>query len=503
MRAYTPKAVRDAEAYIIQKRGHSAIGLMKKAANEMFDAGKDTFLGASHICILCGKGNNAGDGYELARILKSLGKDTSCVRVFGQEPTTDIARLCYDEYLEMGGRITDVGESALKEIVRADVIVDAIFGIGYNGSIDTDSFLYKLIDVANNTSAMRIALDVPSGVNSDDGSVNGIAFMADVTLTVNVIKPGMLSYPGKRYCGNIKTIDIGIPQSTIDGFEEKCFIIPDDDYIKGCLKPKDAESNKGDFGKLLCICGCETMTGAGVMSVGAALRSGVGLVCLASEKSVIDIVKIKHSEPIYEFLNLNNDHEISAFTEKLNGYSAILVGCGLGKDEKKKRLVMSLINNYNGRLIIDADGINLISDNIDILKEAAGRVIITPHPGEFARISGYKTDYINNNRIKCATAFSEKYRCVTVLKGAGTVVAGDNICGINTTGNPGLAKGGSGDVLAGLIAGFAANKNNGLFDAALCGVYLHGKAADVLKKKYSEYGLLPSELPEEIAKLLP
>lgn len=504
MKIYSPECVRKAEKYMIEARGVSSLGLMKKAAGEMYRLSSDFINDAGSICVLCGKGNNAGDGYELARLIHNSGKNVICVRVFSDSPDTDIAQICYNDYVNAGGLFTDNSEKALKELVRADVVIDAVFGIGFKGCIEEKSSLYRIIDIANRSSAKRIALDVPSGVNCADGSIGNIAFDAELTLTVNVVKAGMLSYPAKKYCGQIKTLDIGIPEAVINSFEEDSFITPDDGYISSVLPGRKEDSNKGDFGKLLCVCGCEQMTGAAVMAVGAALRSGAGLVTLASEKAVSDVVKVKYPEPIYRNLDFSDDRTVRALTDELGSYSAVLIGCGLGKGEKKKHFIESAIKNYTGVLVIDADGINLISDNINILKEAAGTVILTPHPGEFSRIIGQKTEYINSNRIKCAKEFSSLYRCITVLKGAGTVVAcHGEPTGINTTGNPGLAKGGSGDVLAGLIAGLAANKHINPFDAALSGVYLHGKAADVLKTKYSEYGLLPSDLAKEFAKMLP
>ena len=503
MRIYTPDAVRNAEKYMIDVLGTSSLGLMKKAAAGMHTAICDNLVDISTICVLCGKGNNAGDGYELARLLHNNGYNVSCVKVFGDAPCTDIAKICHDEYVDCGGAYTDDVDKALREIVSADVIIDAVFGIGFNGHIENDSFIYRVFDVANNVCAKRIALDVPSGVNSCDGSIGGIAFKADITLTVNVIKSGMLSYPAKKYCGSIQTVNIGIPESVIEKFENNYCFVPDNEYVKSALPERAVDSNKGDFGKVLCICGSEDMTGAAVMSVGAALRSGAGIVTLASVECVSDIVKCRYPEPIYKKLEFDDASCTAAFLNDIKNYSAVLVGCGLGKSENKRLFIENIIRSYKGTLIIDADGINLISHNINILKEAECTVILTPHPAEFSRISGINVPFVNENRIKCAKDFSKAYRCITVLKGAGTVITDGDKTAVNTSGNPGLAKGGSGDVLAGLIAGLAANKSVSPFDAATCGVFLHGKAADVLKAKYSEYGLLPSDLAEEFAKMLP
>lgn len=504
LRIYTPDAVRAAEQYMIKYDGCTDLSLMKKAAEEIYFAVENELAAASFVCILCGKGNNSGDGYELARILLQKGIKVCCVRVFGEAPSTYAAEVCHDYYLSEGGSVVDKPEDCFKAIAKSDVIIDGIFGIGFKGHIESDSMLYRIIDAANASPAKKIALDVPSGINAYDGSIGGIAFAADITAAVGVIKSGMLSYPARKNCAVIRVAGIGLTDSIMKGFETECFVAVDDEYVRDALPSRMVDSNKGDFGKLLCICGSENMPGAAVMAVGSALRGGAGLVTLASEKSVVDVVKVKYPEPIYSPVDFEDEASVESLLKNINNYSAVLIGCGLGKSESKKKLTEQIIKTYKGRLIIDADGINMISDNINVLKEAAGEVIITPHPGEFSRISGKSVAEINGNRIKSAKDFSDKYKCVTVLKGAGTVISK---CGektaVNTTGNPGLAKGGSGDVLAGLIASLAANKDVNPADAAICGVYLHGKAADMLKERFSEYGLLPSELAKEFARLLP
>ena len=502
MKAYTPKIMQTAENYMFSK-GIKPIDLMKKAASGMFSLINDRIDLFDAIVILCGKGNNAGDGYELARILKTKGYNVVCISVFGSAPATDIAKTCFEQYLSAGGTITSNAKEAFSAMAMADIIIDAVFGIGFKGSIDKDSLLYKLIDEANCARAFRIAIDVPSGVRSDDGSVENIAFVADETLTVAAYKIGMLSYPAKLFCGKIQIVDIGITSDILDMYENEA-VVADDAYVSRMLPSRCEVSNKGDFGKLACICGSERMTGAAVLSVEAALRSGVGLVTLISEKSVTDIVKIKLCEPIYSFVDWNDEDSVKALLSEVSKYNALLVGCGLGQSKVKKNVLKQIISDASGQLIIDADGINMLSDNINVLREARKVPIITPHPGEFSRISGLDVDYINDNRIKCAREFSQKHRCITVLKGAGTIIASpDGRYAVNISGNAGLAKGGSGDVLAGLIAGLAANPGICAFEAAVCGVYLHGRAADVLKGKYSEYGLLPSDLSKEFAKMLP
>lgn len=502
MKAYTQEVMQQAENYMFESKSATPIELMKKAASGMYEEIAHILKRFDIIVALCGKGNNAGDGYELARILRARGFNTLCVSVFGEGPVTDTAKICYNEYLAEGGRVETDYKAILRVLKSSDVIIDAIFGIGFKGVIEEDTAVYKIIDCANFSRAFKVALDVPSGIRCDDGSVGNIAFVADETLTVSSCKIGMLSYPAKAFCGKVHEIDIGIPEDLLERFE-KNHIVPDDRYVSQKLPKRPEMSNKGDFGRLLCICGSTNMTGAAGLAVNSALRAGTGLVTLASEKSVCDCIKGQLLEPIYYELDFENINK-NEFLLELHKNTAVLIGCGLGKTDAKKALIYDVIKNATGQIVIDADGINMLCDNINILREAKRIPIITPHPGEFARLSGLDVTYINDNRIKCALEFSAKYKCITVLKGAGTITAHpDGRFAVNISGNPGLAKGGSGDVLAGLISGLAANMRIDPFDAACCGVYLHGRAADVLKEKYSEYGYLPSELAIEFAKMLP
>ncbi len=505
MKTYTPQTMQKAEQFLFDHRGVSSLALMQTAAASIFFAVRDRLRSYDSVTVLCGKGNNAGDGYELARLLRKDGRNVICVSVLGGEPTAEPALTCYKAYINEGGKVINDPKIALKKLPFSTIIFDAVFGIGFRGVIEPDSFLYKCLDTANLTGAFRIAIDVPSGVRSADGSIGGIAFAADTTLTVTAHKIGMLSYPARFFCGKIEVLDIGIPQEVLESYRnENPGFVPDDEFVADALPPRPEISNKGDFGKLACLCGSENMTGAAVLSVGAALRAGTGLVTLASEKSVIDCVRHTYPEPIYAPLDWQDKAKISAFGASLAKYSAVLIGCGWGQGAAKADFLKSALTTANTRFVLDADGINLLVPFIDMLREAKKTPILTPHPGEFARMTGLDVTDVNDNRIKYAVEFAERYRCVLVLKGAGTITASpDGRFAVNTTGNPGLAKGGSGDVLAGLIAGLAANPQISAFDAAVCGVYLHGKAADNLKEAYSEYGYLPSQLALEVAKLLP
>jgi NAD(P)H-hydrate epimerase len=503
MKLYLPSSVQNIENRLFEKNDVSPEKLMEKAAASFFDEIFPRIKPSDAVSVLCGKGNNAGDGYELARLLKEKGVNVICIDVFGSAPSTEPAKSFFDRYVSSDGALERDLKKQLKIIAVTDVIIDAVFGIGFHGNIEDDSNIYKIIDSSNNARAFKIALDVPSGVRCGDGSVGNIAFAADETLTLAACKVGLVSYPAKLFCGKITLLKLPFLTEALEKEFPDSFS-PDGAYVKSSLPARLEFSSKGDYGKLLAVCGSKNMPGAAMLSCKAALRSGVGLLTLASDKSVINRVSASLAEPIYVPYDEDDAVQTKKISKSTAKYTSVLIGCGLGVSENKKEMLYHIITTAYSRLIIDADGINMLADNINILKEAHKTPVITPHPLEFSRISSLDVNYINENRIKVAREFAQKYSCIVVLKGAGTVIASpDGRYAVNASGNPGLAKGGSGDVLAGLMAGLAANTSVDVFDAAVCAVYLHGRAADVLKQKYSEYGFLPSDLPEEFAKMLP
>ena len=293
---------------------------------------------------------------------------------------------------------------------------------------------------------------------------------------------------------------VGYPEELCSEIKKDAFTA-DDEYISHVLPKRSVNTNKGDFGRLLMYCGSRDMTGAAVLSALGALRSGCGLVNIARDRATLDILKTRLTEPVFSPVSEENKtEEVLMLSQKA---SAILIGCGLGRDESDRDVLYSLIKNAHCSLIIDADGINLLCENKHILREAKKIPVLTPHPLEFARLIGKSVEEVQNNRLAFAKQFAKDCNCIVLLKGASTVIASaDGKVAINTTGNPGLSKGGSGDVLAGIIASFTA-QGISPFDSAVAGAYLHGKAADILKGEISEYGLLPSDLPLAVAKLLP
>ncbi|MBO4950254.1 MAG: NAD(P)H-hydrate dehydratase [Clostridia bacterium] len=498
MYTVSPSTIKYADSLAVEKYGIADITLMKNAAKSCFEYIYPKLSSNDRIAVICGKGNNGGDGYEIARILKKEWFDVIVINVFDCEPNTETSRTVYNACKAEG--VSIVPFSQWEAVLgHATVIIDALFGVGFYGSISENDEIGRMLCFCNRQNALKIAIDTPSGINSADGRCNGISFTADFTVTMAYIKTGMLSYPAREYCGEILIADIGYPKELCEEVEKDA-IVADDSYIKDNIPKRKSNTHKGSFGRLLMYCGSPEMTGAAVLSATAAIRSGAGLVNIARDRETIKILQTHLIEPIFSVLSGNPEAEVITLCEKA---SATLIGCGMGQAECDRNVLYSLIKNANCNLIIDADGINLLCENKLILKEAVKTPIITPHPMEFARLCRKSVSEVQSDRINLAKEFAKEYGCVVVLKGAGTVIASpDGRLAINTSGNPGLSKGGSGDVLAGLISSLVCQGVEA-FKAAVISVYLHGKAADILKEKIGEYGLIPSDLPMEIAKLLP
>ena len=501
MYTVSPDEIKNADALAVSKYGISELTLMKNAARGCADIICRIASRKDRIVILCGKGNNGGDGYELASIFGKLCLNVAVINVFDCEPTGKTAFSVYKSCKDYG---TEIYASDMYDAVidGASIVIDAIFGTGFSGKVTRNSKIGAIIEKANATNALRIAIDVPSGINCGDGSISEVNFNAFMTITMAYAKTGLFSLPARDYCGEIRVIDIGYPKEmesdiSFDG------IIPDSSYITGVFPERKKNSHKGDFGQLLTYCGSPFMTGAAILCANAALRSGVGLVNIARDEKTLSVLQNHLTEPIFSPLSADVYERQSEFLKLSQKATACLIGCGMGKDEGDAAVCEHIIKNVKTPIILDADGINAIAANKHILREAAETPVITPHPLEFSRLIGKEVSEIQQNRLSLAREFAKEYGCVVVLKGASTVTASpDGFAAVNTTGSSGLAKGGSGDVLAGLIASFRA-QGMSAFDSAASGVFLHGLACDILCRTSSERSVLPSDLITVISSLLP
>ena len=446
-----------------------------------------------YISILCGSGNNGGDGFVISSVLASHGISSAVILVNG-EPKTDCAQHHFNRLY--GAKVLDWDkhhEACCDQIVRSDVVVDCIFGTGFHGRLPENAA--SVIRYANNC-PIRVAVDVPSGIDSDTGEMDESYFHATTTLMIAAIKKGLLALPCCDLIGDSKLLDIGIDEFC---YGDDYVAAITDDTFRRPFRNREKSSHKGSYGKLMNIAGCLNYNGAAVLSTKAALRTGVGLCVLASPKIVVQTVASAVQETTYlplpetedGFVGENATEKILAALDKV---TAISIGCGMGNSENTRKIAEAVITNASCPTIIDADGINSIANNIDILKERKCDVIMTPHVMEFSRISGHSIEEIQADRIGTAQEFVSKYGVTLVLKGANTVIAcADGKVYINICGNSGLAKGGSGDVLTGIIASMAAQGIEPS-KAAVSGVYCHALASDMLLERLPMESMLPSDV---------
>jgi len=455
-----------------------------------------------NVVVLSGRGNNGGDGIVLTDWLLEAG--ANAVLIFAEDlPKTECARLCYSIY-EGGLNVSLYAhqkENVKRVLENCEIVVDCVYGTGFHGQLDESlSDLFKFIN--ESCPATKFSVDVPSGCNSNTGEIAENAFKPDFTITLGAIKTGLYSHPCFEHCGVMVLADIGIPQSCY----ESCEAVLTDSLIKEFMPKRKSVSHKGTYGKLLNIAGSGRYTGAALLSTDAAVKMGTGLCTLATPTRVVTAIAsavpettfLPLSSDIDGFIDENGAEELKNFIAD-NSFSAVSIGCGLGNTEIVGKITENVIKNADCPLIIDADGLNSISGNINILKENKKGLIITPHPAEFARLLGITTADVQADRIRLAKAFAAEYNVIVVLKGVNTVIAaptGETF--INTTGNAGLAKGGSGDVLTGIIASLI-TQGADLFYGTVLAVYLHGQAADKLSKTKKLFGILPRDLADAIA----
>lgn len=493
------------------KRGISFPQLMENAGQACAKIIKNQFKisreNPKKVLVICGKGKNGGDGFVIARKMWEYGcnvtvmlacgepKAKDAIDMFSLVETAGIDIVRYDNNLYL-----------LKPLIDgADIIVEAVFGTGFSGKL-SDS-LSALAQTVNFSKAPLVSIDVPAGVDCDSASAQGTVFKADMTIAVSAYKPVHIMKPCCSYCGKTVVADIGITDGDFGNLDSvACFTLGAGD-IKKMLPKRKPVSNKGTYGHALCVCGSVRMPGAACLAVGGALRSGAGLVTAAFPQGAYPAIASKLTEPLLLPLetNFEGTFAFSATGDILRAAeraSSVLIGCGMGFNKDTTRIVTNLVKELKIPMIIDADGINALSTNIDVLKEAQVPVIITPHPGEMSRICGKSVAEIVTNPISAAYEFAAEYGVTVVLKTANTVVCGGKPARIyvNSTGNAGLARGGSGDLLAGMTVSLAA-QGMPPFDAAVSAVFLHGMSADEVAEKTSMRGMLPSDVLNNLPEL--
>lgn len=491
----------------IEETGIPGIVLMENAAinvvREIVEKLKK--VKSRNFFVFAGKGNNGGDAFAVARHLYNMGAGVSVYLTADKNKIKGNAKTNLDILVNMGIKLFELsGKDELKElnnrIGESDAVIDGIFGTGLKGAVR--GIAVEVIDIINRKKKFTLSIDIPSGVNGGTGEVEGTCIKADKTVTFGLPKFGLILHPGCEYTGELVVADIGFPEKVIEKFDINTMHI-DEKYAARLIPERRRKSNKGDYGKILVISGSKGMTGAGCLTAGAALRSGAGLVYLAVPASLVPIYGGNIMEAVVIPLEDTNRGSLSKqclgrLDDCIKKADVAAVGPGLSTDTDIKDIVFHVIDNIDVPAVFDADALNAISSNPSVLGKLENDAVLTPHPGEMARLMGTSIEKVQSDRVGAAEEFAKKWNVYVVLKGSVTVIAyPDGKIFLNTTGNSGMATGGSGDVLTGIIAALMGQGLNA-GDAATAGVYLHGLAGDRSADIKGEHSIIAGDLIKQL-----
>lgn len=493
MRLVTPEQMTLIEAEA-NRLGYTYEKMMQKAGEGLYSFLRDFAVNnqLTEILFLCGSGNNAGDCFIAAQMLSQQFHVTVCM-VNGVVKT----RIAYMKFKALKNvRIITDFKSTMEAVKSAALVVDGVFGIGFHGTLTPQ--IRQIFQLAEEK--ICVAADIPSGGNGLTGEATEGTLHCDFTVTFSAGKYGMTQQPLQEYCGDIILVDVGIPEQVYDIMEYDMFMLAQRD-IRKYLPVRPNNSHKGDYGRLLCIAGSAMMPGAAILTATAALRCGVGTLCLASVPDACRLLVANAPEAMVLPLTPDADGFLTQDAlPKLLDYaktcSAVVIGCGLGRTPSVQALVRDLIKQLECPIILDADGLNAINGCIDILQEAKAPVILTPHTGELSRLLDVPLEQVRIHRLDSAKSLAQRFDIIVVHKGPGTVIVTKDHAFINTTGNSGMSKGGSGDVLAGTLGSFVA-QGISPEQAACAAVFLHGLAGDVAAKTLSKRAMLPQDMIQQ------
>ncbi len=497
--------MRELDRLAIEERGYPGCQLMEIAGYATACGIMQLQCVEHEAAVFCGSGNNGGDGFVIARYLARADWKVEVFLLSDPEKLRGDARLNYERLENCPVKKFMLDADGLEDFAAfwkgRGVVVDALFGTGL--ARDLDGIYRQAVETINKVSGFKVAVDIPSGLSADSGHVLGVAVKADATWTYGLRKLGMHTYRGPELCGDIKLVDIGIPSDLIENQGLNHFLISENDARSG-VKARDRLSHKGNFGHLLLIAGSADKPGAALMAAEAALRAGVGLLTLASHP-VAAIAAVGRA-PEAMTAQYSTPAELrDMLPELIKGKTALAVGPGWGCEAEKYEILLQLCRDFEGALLLDADALTLISGRERrpwIERAEAGKTtIITPHPGEAARLLEVKHAGIVEDRAWAVRELAFRFGAVAVLKGAATLVCRDGMVFVNPSGNPGMACGGSGDVLTGIAGAFAACGGDAL-DYMIRAVYLHGLAGDMAAAAKGQGGMKATDLIQFVPDIL-
>ncbi len=492
----TPKQMQVLEQYT-DAHGISYAEMMDHAGRALADFILSYAPDAHRVMFLAGTRNNGGDCYVAAAELQRAGWKVQVLAPFGA-PKTEISRNAAAHAIRCGVPVVDKADAFLES---ADIVVDGLFGTGFRGELPPEAVPL----LASRDGQLRIAADIPSGGSGLTGSASHGTFQAHATVTFGAVKLGMTQYPLREYCGTVKCVGIGIPTAAFDALQPPAAERLTLERIKRLLPSVKSDAHKNSRGHLLTVAGSVRMRGACVLAATAAMRSGCGLQTTASAEPALQAICTRTPEimclPLATdergfFLDAENH---ALLLDALRGKDALLIGCGMGVTENTRNLTKFLLRQSDCPIILDADGLNCLTGCIEWIPK--GRTILTPHPGEAARLLGMTAAQVQADRPAAARLLAEKTDAVIVLKGAGTVITDGVRMAVCMYGNAGMARAGSGDVLAGITASLAAQGMN-LYEAACAAVTLHACAGDAAASRLPIEYMLPQDMIEALKEVL-
>lgn len=482
-----------ADQYTIQKLGVPSLELMEHAAQACVQVLEDEKVDLSHVCVVCGSGNNGGDGFAIARILQNNRYSVETFCVGNPEHYTEETQEQMHRLQECGGKIT----YGMPQEDSYSVVIDAVFGVGLSRKVE--GRYRQVIEQMNRMRGTKFAVDIPSGLSATTGCILGCAFKADYTVTFQLKKIGLELSQGRTMAGRVIVPDIGISTDSICEDQEIVRTAGKDIYRK-MLPDRPEDSNKGTYGRLLVIAGSKGMAGAAYLNAHAAYMTGAGLVRIYTSSDNREILQTLLPEAIVTTYEEYNKEELLSL---LTWADSVCIGSGLGMSRLSEKILKTVIEYVKVPCLIDADGLNLLAENKNYLNQMAERrFVTTPHMKEMSRLTGTPVEELKADRIQILKDFISRYRITCVLKDSRTLIASEEKgIRMNLTGNSAMAKAGSGDVLAGVISGWMVQEKEAE-DAAELGTYIHGLSGDLAKFEKGVYSVMARDLIEYISKAL-
>jgi hydroxyethylthiazole kinase-like uncharacterized protein yjeF len=493
----------------IKTYGIPGLLLMENAGKAVVDIIKKEFgsLGSTCVLIVCGKGNNGGDGFVVARLLLNTGARIHVIMMAEPSELKGDAKKNFLTLTKLAKKSPEIlsiykySKKVTAKIPKPDIIVDAIFGTGFSGTVRRP--ITEMIEWMNHQQSKIFSVDIPSGVSGTTGVVENCAVQANATITFGFLKSGLLCNQGREHAGSLYVADIGIPKCVKKDKRLQTSLVDRTD-VQRVLPKRSVHAHKYSVGKVLVLAGSNGLTGAAAMCCNSAMRSGAGAVVLGTPESVYPILAKKLTEVMVSPLPATSEGtlSLSAFdtiSERIEWADVLVIGPGLSQNRETQKLIMRILVSFRKKTLIDADGLNAIAENgVNKLRSMRAPFILTPHVGEFTRMTKLSSADVERCRIDVARDLAKRINSTIVLKGVPTVTASkDGSVVLNSNGNPGMATAGAGDVLSGIIAGLWAQ---GMRDAeaAWAGVFLHGLSGDIVAHRIGQRSLMANDLIEQL-----